>query len=213
MSGRGARRRRKPAPPSPRLAARAGAETANEEPMPRRRATATPTDGRLALVEGPANSRMFVYLAGNWLHRIERERRELYFGDLDLALVAELIGTAGVEPGMRDAAYRQKHKDFAGAIPVDEQRAVNASSIAVAAGIPRETVRRKIRKLKELGFIVEKEPARYVLKPGVLLEPERQAAFARGIEQTVRFMNELLENGVVRWVPGKQDGRGGPPTA
>lgn len=70
--------------------------------------------------------------------------------------------------------------------------------------MPRETVRRKTRKLKELGFIVEKEPARYVLKPGALLELERQEAFARGIERTVRFMNEPLENGVVRWVPGKR---------
>jgi hypothetical protein len=169
--------------------------------MPRRRATAIPTEGRVALVEGPANSRVFVYLAGNYFHRIERERRELYFGDLDLALVAEIIGTAGVEPGMRDAAYRQRHKDFAAAVPVDEQRAVNASSIAIAVGMPRETVRRKIRKLLELGFIVEKEPARYVLRPGILLEPGRQAAFARGIEQTVRFVNELLESGVIRWVP------------
>lgn len=173
--------------------------------MPRRRATTIPTEGRVALAEGPANSRMFVYLTGNYLHRIERERRKLYFGDLDLALVAEIIGTAGVEPGMRDAAYRQKHRDFEAAIPVDEQRAVNASSIAVATGMPRETVRRKIRKLLELGFIVEKEPARYVLKPGVLMEPARQAGFARGIEQTVRFMNELLENGVVKWVPAKKE--------
>jgi hypothetical protein len=172
--------------------------------MPRRRATATPTEGRLALVAGTANSRMFVYLIGNYLHRIEQERRGLYLGDLDLAVVAEMIGTASVEPGMRDAAFRRRHRDFESAIPVAEQRAVNASSIAVAAGIPRETVRRKIRKLLELGIIVEKEPARYVLRPGVLLEPERQAAFARGIEQTVRFVNELLENGVVKWVPAKK---------
>ena len=172
--------------------------------MPRRRATTIPTAGRVALVEGPANSRMFVYLGGNWLHRVERERRQLYYGDLDLALVAEVIGTAGVEPGMRDAAFRQKHKDFASAIPVEEQRSMNASSIAVATGMPRETVRRKIRKLLELGFIVEKEPARYVLRPGILLAPERQAAFARTIDQTVRFINELLENGVVRWEPAKK---------
>ena len=195
MSGRGVRRRGRPAPPS---------VAGNEEPMPRRRATTIATDGRLALVPGPANSRMFVYLAGNWLHRIERERRELYFGDLALALVAELIGTAGVEPGMRDAAYRQRHKDFERAIPVDEQRAVNASSIAVAAGIPRETVRRKIRKLLELGIVVEKEPAQYVLRPGVLLEARHQEAFARAIEQTVRFVNELLDNGVMQWVPAKK---------
>jgi hypothetical protein len=195
------RRRAKQPQPSP--------AAGNGEPMPRRRATATPTDGRLALVKGQANSRMFIFLVGNYLHRIECERRGLYAGDLDLAVVAEMIGTAGVEPGMRDAAYRQRHKDFERAIPVEEQRAVNASSIAVAAGIPRETVRRKIRKLLELGVVVEKQPAQYVLRPGVLLEPRHQAAFARGIEQTVRFVNELLENGVVRWVPARPDKPGG----
>jgi hypothetical protein len=41
-------------------------------------------------------------------------------------------------------------------------------------------------------------------KPGVLQEPERQAAFARGIQQTVLFMNECLENGAVCWVDGKK---------
>jgi DNA-binding IclR family transcriptional regulator len=100
-------------------------------------------------------------------------------------------------------------RDFERAIPVEEQRAVNASSIAVAAGIPRETVRRKIRKLLELGVVVEKAPAQYVLRPGVLLEPRHQAAFARGIEQTVRFVNELLENGGVQWVPAKKARPGG----
>jgi len=89
-----------------------------------------------------------------------------HFGDLDLALVAEIIGTADVEPGMRDAAFRQKHQHFDTTVSVDDQRAMNATSISIAAGIPRETVRRKIRQLLKLGFIVEKEPARYVLKPG-----------------------------------------------
>jgi hypothetical protein len=59
-------------------------------------------------------------------------------------------------------------------------------------------VRRKIKKLLELGIIVEKEPTRYVVRPGILLQPQRQAAFARGIELTVRFMDDLLENGVVQ---------------
>jgi hypothetical protein len=155
-------------------------------------------------VAGPASSRLFIYLGGNYIHRIERERRELYFGDLDLALVAEVIGTTAVEPGMRDAAFRQKHQNFDTAVAVEEQRAVNATSIAVATGMARETVRRKLKHLLKLGFILEKEPARYVLKPGVLLEPHRQAAFARSIDQTLRFMNQLLEHGVVRWVPAEK---------
>jgi DNA-binding transcriptional ArsR family regulator len=170
--------------------------------MPRRRATTIAPEGRLVLAESSANSRLFVYMIGNYLHRIERERRTVYFGDLDLARVAEIIGAAGVEPGMRDALFRAQHGTFDSIIGVAGQRAVNATSIASATGIPRETVRRKLKRLLKLGVIVEKGRARYVLKPGVLQEPERQAAFARGIQQTVLFMNECLENGVVRWVDG-----------
>ena len=87
---------------------------------------------------------------------------------------------------------------------MEGQRAVNATSIASASGIPRETVRRKLKRLLKLGFIVEKGRARYVVKPGLLQQPDWQAAFTRGIQQTVLFMNECLENGVVRWVDAKK---------
>lgn len=170
-------------------------------PMPRRRATTVGPEGRLVLAESAANSRLFVYLLGNYLHRLESGRREIYFGDLDLARVAEVIGMAGVEPGMRDAAFRDQHRNFDSVVGVEGQRAVNATSIAGATGIPRETVRRKLQQLLKLGFILEKGCARYILQPGSLQQPERQAAFARGLQQTVHFMNECLEQGVLKWVP------------
>jgi hypothetical protein len=168
--------------------------------QPRRRATTVAPEGRLVLAESGGNSRLFIYMLGNYIHRIERQRSDFYFGDLDLARVAEIIGTAAVEPGMRDAAFRAQHATFDSIVGVEGQRAVNATSIASASGIPRETVRRKLKRLLELGVIVEKGRAQYVLRPGMLQEPERQAAFARGLQQTVLFMNECLENGVVRWV-------------
>ena len=109
---------------------------------------------------------------------------------------------------MRDAAFRKKHQHFDTPVSVQDQRGTNATSISISAGIPRETVRRKIEQLLKMGLIVEKEPARYVIKPGVLLEPHRQAAYARGIDQTLRFMNELLDHGAVRWVPAAKGKRG-----
>jgi hypothetical protein len=39
------------------------------------------------------------------------------------------------------------------------------------------------------------------------LHRKQQTAFARGVEQTVRFVNELLENGVVQWEPAKKGKR------
>src|SRR5687767_13497503 len=78
----------------------------SEVPVQRRRATALASEGRLVLADGTTNSRLFVYMTGNYLHRMERARAEIYFGDLDLARVAEIIGTAGVEPAcaMRPSA-------------------------------------------------------------------------------------------------------------
>lgn len=186
---------------SQRLAAH---DTSKEASVPRRRATTIAPEGRLVLTESSGNSRLFIFMIGNFLHRIERERRGLYDGDLDLALVAEIIGTAAIEPGMRDAAFREQYRTFASIIGIEGQRAVNATSIASASGIPRETVRRKLKRLLELGLIVEKGRAHYVTKPGSVQRPEQQAAFARGIQQTVLFMNECLEHGAVRWVPARK---------
>lgn len=170
----------------------------------RRRATKTPTAGRLVAKGAPESSRLLVYLIGNLLHRLELERRQVYFGDLDLARVAEIIGMAGVEPGMRDEGFRDTHRSFDSVVGVQAQRAVNASSIAQATGIPRETVRRKLKMLLEHGLIVEKGRARYVLQPGMLQAPERQAAFASGIGRTLQFMNDCVEQGLIEWIPAEK---------
>lgn len=168
---------------------------------PKRHASTVGPEGRLVLDQSPANSRLFVYLIGNYLQRVDQERRNVYFGDLDLARVAEIIGIAGVESGMRDAAFRRQHQSFDSVVGVEGQRGINATSIASALGMSRETVRRKLKRLLELGFIVEKRRAHYVLSPGALQEPGRQAAFARGMQETVLLMNEALKHGVVRWTP------------
>jgi biotin operon repressor len=175
-----------------------------EPPTARRRATKAPPAGRLLAKGAPESSRLLVYMIGNFLHRLELERRQAYFGDLDLARVAEIIGMAGVEPGMRDEGFRDTHRSFDSVVGVEGQRAVNASSIAQATGIPRETVRRKLKMLLEHGLIVEKGRARYVLQPGMLQAPERQAAFAAGIQRTLQFMNDCVEQGLIEWIPAEK---------
>lgn len=57
------------------------------------------------------------------------------------------------------------------------------------------------------GIVVEKGRARYVLQPGMLQAPERQAAFASGIQRTMQFMNDCLEQGLIQWVPAGQKAR------
>lgn len=156
--------------------------------------------GHLELVRGNDDSRLFVHLLLNFVHRADHVRRSLYEGDLDLATVAETVAMVAIEPAMRDPAFRQAFHDLRSMIGLEPQQAVNALTIAEATGIPRETVRRKLKQLLQLGVITEKERGRYVIKPGVAQKPENLAAADRAMRDALQFMNECLSLGLVRWV-------------
>lgn len=181
---------------------------AQDDPALRRAPRPRP-GGRLGLVDPQANSRLIIFLTGNFLHRIERDRCELCFGDLDLARIAEIIGLIAIESGMRDAKFRERNRSLQTVIGIAGQRAVNAASIAAATGIPRETVRRKLKRLLALGYIVEKGRACYVIAPGTLQQPDRQAVFDRTFSQLTLFLNDMLEKGLLEWIPASGVARSG----
>ena len=160
--------------------------------------------------EGDGVSRLMVVTLIGYLSRIERERRTLYGSDLELAAVFEVVSIAAIEPSLRDASFRAAHSRFDTVVGVEGQRGINAMSIAATTGIPRETVRRKLKRLLERGYIVEKTKGHYVATPGRLQGADYQAAFARSVRETMRFMNECLEQGLVQWIPnGDPPKRGG----
>jgi DNA-binding transcriptional regulator YhcF (GntR family) len=156
--------------------------------------------GHLELARGNADSRLFVHLLLNFIHRADHVRRGLYGGDLDLAAVAETVAMVAIEPAMRDPAFRQTFHDLRSMIGLERQQAVNALTIAEATGIPRETVRRKLKQLVELGLITEKGRGQYVIKPGMPQQPENLAAAESAMRDTLQFMNDCLSLGLVRWV-------------
>jgi DNA-binding transcriptional ArsR family regulator len=156
--------------------------------------------GHLELVRGSDDSRLFVHLLLNFIHRADNVRRGLYSGDLDLAAVGETVALVSIEPAMRDPAFRSAFHDLRSMIGLEPQQSVNALTIAEATGIPRETVRRKLKQLLELGVITEKERGRYVIKPGTPQRPENLAAADTAMRDTLQFMNDCLSLGLVRWV-------------
>lgn len=87
-------------------------------------------------------------------------------------------------------------------VGIERQRPVNALSVTAATGIPRETVRRKLKALSERGLLVEKNGG-YVYKPGVLQQPQHKAAFERGMRDTVQFVNACLKLGLLKLAPGR----------
>lgn len=77
--------------------------------------------------------------------------RQQFFADLDLMLIVAIIGSRTLPARL---ASNMSYTDFIS--DNSKERAdqpINIQSIAECSGIPRETVRRKVNKLEELGFI------------------------------------------------------------
>jgi hypothetical protein len=163
-------------------------------PRPRRKRPPRP---QLERANGAETDRIFNYLLLTLVSRIDLERRRV-FGDIDLSGIADMVGIAGVEAAMRDPAFRTRYGNFRTIIGIDGQRASNALSIAGATGIPRETVRRKLKVLVKRGFLIEKQPGRFIVKPGVVQKPEHLAALDRCMREAMLFMNQCLALGLVR---------------
>jgi predicted transcriptional regulator len=152
---------------------------------------------RVVLVRGETVPRVFVHLAGNYLLRTDRERRELYFGDLELASIAATVGIGSLEADFRDPDFREQFNDYMRIIGTDRQRPMNTQSVTDATGLPRETVRRKLRGLVQKGVLIEKDGG-FIYRPGYAQQPRQQAAFERGIRDTLMFVNLCLTRGILR---------------
>ena len=107
---------------------------------------------------------------------------------------------------MRDAAFRDKFSDLRSVIGIQGQHPVNALSIAEATGIPRETVRRKLKVLLEKGAIVEQSRGLYVIKPGFAQRPEHIAVIEEGMRDAIQFLNDCLRFGLVNLSQDPADG-------
>lgn len=177
------------------------------KPQSASRTVQSPARGHVVAEEGEGISRLMVTTIVGYLSRIERERRQLYGDDLDLGTIFEVISIGAIEPGLRDPNFRAAHGTFNTVVGVEGQRGINAMSIAAATGIPRETVRRKLKRLVARGFILEKTKGNYIVTPGRLLSADYQTAFSRGIRETLRMINECLDQGLIKWVPGSETGK------
>jgi DNA-binding GntR family transcriptional regulator len=79
---------------------------------------------------------------------------------------------------------------------------VNALSVSETTGIPRKTVRRKLKTLVERGVLVEKDGG-YIYKPGNVQNPQHLEAFERGMRDTLQFINDCLKLGLLQLAPAK----------
>jgi DNA-binding MarR family transcriptional regulator len=112
------------------------------------------------------------------------ELRQHFGGDLDRMLVLAIIGSRHLaRRGIEEMSYRHfMSRDQSEPDPAP----INTQSIADYSGIPRETVRRKIRDLEELGWIRRTEQ-------GYLFATKQAAQdLAPATEATLRYLATVV---------------------
>jgi predicted transcriptional regulator len=154
---------------------------------------------RIRVVRAPGSdrTRLFLYLFLNYLQRIELLRNKIYGSDLELAIISDSIAMAAIEPFMRNPDLDERFLTLKTVVGAEGQRGVNALSIAEATGLPRETTRRKIKKLVEMGIISETSEGEYIFTPGFAQQSEIYALIEQALTDTVQFFNASLEKSFV----------------
>jgi hypothetical protein len=155
--------------------------------------------GRVVQPVGTDQMRLFLYLFFNFIQKLDRARRNAYFGDIELATISEAIALSAIEPSMRDSRFREQYRSVHNVVGVENQRGVNSLSVAAATGLPRETTRRKIKRLIKLGVVTELKSGGYVMRPGFLQQQALQEPFEQLMADTVRFINDSLSLGLFEW--------------
>jgi hypothetical protein len=110
--------------------------------------------------------------------------RQQFDGDLDRMLVLAIIGSRHLaRRGMEGLSY---NRFMSCDLAEPEPAPINIQSIADYSGIPRETVRRKVRDLEKLGWLIRSEK-------GYLIA-SRQAAkdLAPATEATMRYLATIV---------------------
>jgi hypothetical protein len=137
-------------------------------------------------------SRLFAMAFGRFFQRVCRLQMAHADGDIDLAIIAGAAAMVATESSMRDPATRQQFADIATVVG-DRQRGCNAMSIAEATGLPRETVRRKMKRLVEMGILMRRGAGDFIWQPGVLQSPPYRQLMDDLSAETTRLLNDCLE--------------------
>ena len=126
----------------------------------------------------------------NWKHDVD---------DYDRAMILIAVAAITSERLLR-GDFPEDYAALGKPLPVSTIAKCNVSSIAAATGLNRETTRRKVDNLIELGLLVRVEGA-ITYAPGVIQERSTQDLIRRQLEHIVRTCNDLVRDDVLEFSP------------
>lgn len=142
-----------------------------------------------------------------------RRAYQTFDGDLVMALVFGEIAQYNFSRALRKlmAQNERQHaqwKDMVKSFELEKVAPCNALSISEATGIPRETVRRKVREMERRGWLRREGTNRLSVSPGIAADlQEFTLEILKEFVATMNLMRDLPET-VAKHLEPKKTGRG-----
>ncbi|MEN3976564.1 hypothetical protein [Emcibacter sp. SYSU 3D8] len=141
-------------------------------------------------------SRIFAYEFGVLLCELLPRYQTAFQSDFSKVLIIHAIGVASVSRLM-SRPEAGTYEALSAMVPSELQVPVNALSVAESTGIPRETVRRKIKEMIVDGFLVEDERGGYRMNPGTLQSDAMLEIYYQQLQSLTMLLNRCLESGII----------------
>ena len=158
---------------------------------------------RRALVSQLLNDE-FARIHPLWVERhlaILTSLRRMFGNDLDKPIILAVIGQFMFEYGVYESRRYVDQSEDDQSLHAD--RLTNVESVATSAGLPRESVRRKVGELIELGWIKRdsKGGLKVTAKATAALDGTTQESFRLLADMFVEIMSSLESKGLATFVP------------
>ncbi|MBS0472245.1 MAG: hypothetical protein JSR60_14330 [Proteobacteria bacterium] len=101
------------------------------------------------------HSRAIAHFITEFILRCAHTISGAFQNDYEAAILFLTISNRNSEKVMSDPALRQRYGSYTATIPDEHVLLINRMALARATGLPRETVRRKVGRLVEKGWVIE----------------------------------------------------------
>lgn len=146
--------------------------------------------------EAEAQSRLTaIRLVSMTLRLMEKWRRLI--DDQDCAMIMLAVAVINTESLDRAKLAEESIADLKNAVPPEMLRKCNVSSVALATGLNRETARRKIAQLVELGLLARACDGHVYLHPELGIREEIVDTIRSQLDTFAKTANDLLRDGTL----------------
>lgn len=143
-------------------------------------------------------SRIFAFHFSDFVLRFWQAYIHVVGNDLQKAIIFHTVSLATAPIVANNPEALGEFASLSRTLPADMQVPCSALSVAEAAGLPRETTRRKIKEMVADNLLQEDPRGGYRLATGVLQRPEIVAIFEHNVRSLVRFTNASVTLGALQ---------------